>query len=309
MTTDTLYSIQFVANITGINPHTIRAWEKRYGATTPSRDKNGRRLYSDSEIRRLEVLNKLVSLGTSISDVANLSEDELKSVLQKYSVYEMPVKKMKSSLNVRECLNNLMLSLKYFKLDVFAHELEKAEQALEPVDFIHSLITPILEELRLMKGRREVTREQVEQFFYILKSQLHKKMYSINYTHKESQRKVIVAAATGPLNELGSMVAAILFLNKRYDVYYLGGNIDPVTLAELANQIQPKLLFTGVNYSHDIIFSQDEKESYINSLARHLNEKVKIVVGSFDGSNELKDKKTHVCVDDFDDLDSYIDVA
>ena len=57
---DNLYSIQFVANVTGINPHTIRAWEKRYGVTNPVRDKNGRRLYSDNEIQRLDLLNKLV---------------------------------------------------------------------------------------------------------------------------------------------------------------------------------------------------------------------------------------------------------
>ncbi len=309
MTTESLYSIQFVANITGINPHTIRAWEKRYGATTPSRDKNGRRLYSDSEIRRLEVLNKLVSLGTSISDIANLSEEDLKSVLEKYSVYEVPTKKVKFDINIKDCLNNLLLSLRYFKVDVFAHELEKAEHAMEPLDFIHHLVTPVLEELREMKGRREVTKEQVEQFFYILKSQLHKKMYSINYSHKDTQRKVIVAAASGPLNELGAMVAAIVFLNKRYDVYYLGGNIDPVTLAELSNQIQPRMVFTGLNYSHNLILDKDEKDKYINSLSRHLSEKIKLLVGAFEEGGASQGCQSHKLVDDFDDLESYIEVA
>jgi DNA-binding transcriptional MerR regulator len=56
------YNIQFVANITGINPHTIRAWEKRYQAILPQRDHNGRRLYSNSDIDRLSTLHKLVKM-------------------------------------------------------------------------------------------------------------------------------------------------------------------------------------------------------------------------------------------------------
>lgn len=74
---ENLYSIQFVSNVTGINPHTIRAWEKRYGATNPHRDKNGKRLYSDTQIKRLKVLHTLVNFGNSISDVAKLTRQEL----------------------------------------------------------------------------------------------------------------------------------------------------------------------------------------------------------------------------------------
>ena len=77
-----LYSIQFVSNVTGINPHTIRAWEKRYGATKPVRDKNGRRLYSDGEIHRLDLLNKLVGYGNNISDIAYMGVEELNEVYE-----------------------------------------------------------------------------------------------------------------------------------------------------------------------------------------------------------------------------------
>ena len=42
------HSIQSVARRTGLTPHVIRIWEKRYAAVQPSRTETNRRLYSDA---------------------------------------------------------------------------------------------------------------------------------------------------------------------------------------------------------------------------------------------------------------------
>ena len=72
-----LYAIRYVAQRTGLTTHVIRAWEKRYQAVVPHRSLKNRRLYSDNDINRFQLLKKVTDAGHSISQVANLSTDDL----------------------------------------------------------------------------------------------------------------------------------------------------------------------------------------------------------------------------------------
>ena len=47
------YPIQIVARLSGLSPHVIRIWEKRYGAVAPARTDTNRRLYTEAEVERL----------------------------------------------------------------------------------------------------------------------------------------------------------------------------------------------------------------------------------------------------------------
>jgi PAS domain-containing protein len=50
---DTSFSISEVAASLRVTPHTIRAWERRYGLPGPARDKGGQRRYSADDVRLL----------------------------------------------------------------------------------------------------------------------------------------------------------------------------------------------------------------------------------------------------------------
>lgn len=45
-----LFPIREVARLTGVNPVTLRAWERRYGLIQPLRTESGHRLYSSTDI-------------------------------------------------------------------------------------------------------------------------------------------------------------------------------------------------------------------------------------------------------------------
>ncbi|MFP5490687.1 MAG: MerR family transcriptional regulator [Bacteriovoracia bacterium] len=76
------FNIQMAAQISGLSTHTIRAWEKRYGALRPDRTETGRRQYSTEEIERLTLLSQLTNLGNSIGQIARLPDGELKEIYQ-----------------------------------------------------------------------------------------------------------------------------------------------------------------------------------------------------------------------------------
>lgn len=76
------YGIGTVARLTGLTDHTIRAWERRYGAVVAQRADNGRREYSTADLDKLSLLKMLIDHGVAISVIANDSIQELRERAQ-----------------------------------------------------------------------------------------------------------------------------------------------------------------------------------------------------------------------------------
>lgn len=85
---DRTYQIGTVASLTGIDAHTIRAWERRYGAIKPMRSESGRRQYSDETIGRLQLLKALVDCREAIGSIADLPDEELRRRIAKLAELE-----------------------------------------------------------------------------------------------------------------------------------------------------------------------------------------------------------------------------
>jgi MerR family transcriptional regulator, light-induced transcriptional regulator len=278
---DQAFNIQFVSNITGINPHTIRAWEKRYQAIEPGRDHNGRRLYTNTDIERLNALNKLVRMGNSISDIATLSSEELNRIGEQFAVQNKVTKKFTGNFDYENTIKNIYLGLKFFKLDIVNHELNKAANELSAVDFALNIVAPIITNIRNLKKTNSLGKEERIQIYLILKSHLIKKIYQTNVNNNLKQ-KVIIAAAAGALNELGSMLATILFLDKGYEVEFLGGNVESESLGKIAAQFKPDIVFIGLNYSHEPEQTMADKGQYLEVVNQYLNIQTKVMIGAYD---------------------------
>lgn len=64
--------IRIVSQRTGVNPVTLRAWERRYGLVRPHRTPKGHRLYSEDEIGRIATIVGWLDRGVSIGQVRGL---------------------------------------------------------------------------------------------------------------------------------------------------------------------------------------------------------------------------------------------
>lgn len=64
--------IREVARQTGVNPVTLRAWERRYGLIVPHRTPKGHRLYSQEHVLRVMNILTWLNRGVSVSQVKNL---------------------------------------------------------------------------------------------------------------------------------------------------------------------------------------------------------------------------------------------
>ena len=70
------YSIQQVADLTGLSKQVIRKWEERYNIITPQRLDNGYRIYTTQEILTLKRIQLLISQGMTVKQaITNLQND------------------------------------------------------------------------------------------------------------------------------------------------------------------------------------------------------------------------------------------
>ncbi|WP_421171433.1 MerR family transcriptional regulator [Aeromonas dhakensis] len=67
-----IYPIREVSRLTGVNPVTLRAWQRRYGLVQPARTEKGHRLYSEQDIRQIGEILSWLERGVSIGQVKGL---------------------------------------------------------------------------------------------------------------------------------------------------------------------------------------------------------------------------------------------
>lgn len=67
-----LVPIRDVARLTGVNPVTLRAWERRYGLIQPTRTESGHRLYSASDIRAIRSILGWIARGVPVGKVGQI---------------------------------------------------------------------------------------------------------------------------------------------------------------------------------------------------------------------------------------------
>lgn len=67
-----LFPIREVSRVTGVNPVTLRAWERRYGLIQPTRTESGHRLYSATDIDTVRSVLAWIARGVPVSKVGKL---------------------------------------------------------------------------------------------------------------------------------------------------------------------------------------------------------------------------------------------
>ena len=66
-----VYGISVASELSGIDPQTLRLYERR-GLLTPARTDGGTRRYSDDDLDLLQQINELVAQGINIAGIAQI---------------------------------------------------------------------------------------------------------------------------------------------------------------------------------------------------------------------------------------------
>jgi DNA-binding transcriptional MerR regulator len=209
-----LLPIRTVANLTGVNPVTLRAWERRYNLITPKRTPKGHRLYTEGDVDLIKQVLDLLDQGISISQVKPLLEQapgqraaaavgELGEVWRSY----------------QQRMLNAIESFDEYALDSVYND----ALSLYPVDVVNQHLTAPL--LRILGERwKEVDTGIAEEHFFsvYLRNKLGTRIHHIN--QRSSGPLLLLACLPGEFHELGLLFFALSSVNFGYRVLVLGAN-------------------------------------------------------------------------------------
>ncbi|HHJ1299165.1 MerR family transcriptional regulator [Pseudomonas sp. SWRI59] len=83
-----LLPMRDVVSLTGINPVTLRAWERRHGLIRPQRTEGGHRLYTARDVQRIRDILRWTSNGLPISKVGDMLVGQPEASVQPHSAFD-----------------------------------------------------------------------------------------------------------------------------------------------------------------------------------------------------------------------------
>ena len=145
------HPIQIVSRRTGLSSDVIRAWERRYKAVKPARGVNGRRLYSDNDVKKLMLLQRITSGGRRIGDVAKLNLKNLRDLIESdesATVVQTSVANRPSTGSVMEHFDGSIEAIRELDAKKLITLFEIAYQELGPVFLLEDLFAPLIQHVR-----------------------------------------------------------------------------------------------------------------------------------------------------------------
>lgn len=164
-----LLPIREVTRLTGVNPVTLRAWERRYGLVVPQRTGKGHRLYSQEHVQRIRQILRWLNHGVAVGQVKGLLDN---------TASEPAMSTGNEWTRLRQNLVEAIADLAEPSLDQQLNQL----MALYPATTLcEQLLMPLMKALDLRwQGQFAARLEQV--FFYSwLRSKLGARTYHINH--------------------------------------------------------------------------------------------------------------------------------
>jgi methylmalonyl-CoA mutase cobalamin-binding domain/chain len=268
------HTIQSVARRTGLSPHVIRVWEKRYGAVKPNRTATNRRRYTDEEVSRLNLLRRATEAGHSIGAIAGLDDNRLNQLATEVSPGVEQTGQARGKSNsagglVEECIEAARMLDSHGLEDV----LQRGAIALGHRGLLEHVIAPVAQAIGDLW--RDGTITAAHEHFASAAIRAFLGHAARPFALPANAPNLVVATPTGQLHELGAILVAAAASNLGWRVTYLGTSLPAAEIAGSAAQNNARAVALSIVYPGDDEHLPDELER----LRRYLTPDVKIIVG------------------------------
>jgi DNA-binding transcriptional MerR regulator len=228
-----LFPIREVARLTGVNPVTLRAWERRYGLIQPTRTDSGHRLYSQADIESVRSILAWMERGVAVSKVGKILA---KSSLIKSA--SLPVYEEVSASEWSEWQAQLRRAISVFdevRLDRLYGQVFSSYPL--PVVF-QDILMPLWQELLL----RQDDFGQTSEWLFLDTFLRARTLQRLQVLRAQVEERVLLAALPGHCRELELLVAGLLLssADTAVSVLGLGQPLEELTL--ICEKVQPQAL-------------------------------------------------------------------
>jgi DNA-binding transcriptional MerR regulator/methylmalonyl-CoA mutase cobalamin-binding subunit len=271
------YPIGAVARLTGLSAETLRAWERRYHVVTPVRDVRGR-LYSGTDVKRLQLLAAAVERGHPIGRLAPRTDAELEALITAPTaprvVDEMPGE---------VALSSLLDALRAFDAASVERELNRLALALKPRDLVHRVLFRFLKQVgdEWHANRLNIAQE------HLLSGAVRSLLGAMVrlYSRDDVPRRLLFATPSGERHEFGILAAAMLAAAGGLGVTYIGADVPARLIVDSAARSGVDVVVLGLIYTG----APREIRREIDYVVAHLPGRLELWVG---GSQPLEATRT-----------------
>jgi DNA-binding transcriptional MerR regulator/methylmalonyl-CoA mutase cobalamin-binding subunit len=247
-TSDVGYPIRVVARRTGLKQDVIRAWERRYGAVSPTRSQGRHRLYSDDEIRRLQLLRRATEAGHSIGRIATLDEAALIELLEADALdREDPGHRPSSGGNpyVAACLE----AVADLDGDALEGEIQRAAVEVGRDRVVDEVLAPLIE--AISRGYDDGTLRLMHE--HLVSSVVPGVVQSFRaaMAASESAPRLVVSTPARQHHELGAVLATSVASSVGWRATYVGANLPAEEIAAAARVRQSTAVALSIAFPPD----------------------------------------------------------
>ncbi|WLI05717.1 MULTISPECIES: MerR family transcriptional regulator [Pseudomonas] len=237
-----LYPIREVSRLTGVNPVTLRAWERRYGLIQPVRTESGHRLYSKTDIATVDRILDWIERGVAVSKVGKIlarDDQQAEAVrIERDTIEQNEWSQWRTRLlSAITAFDDRQLESLYGRI-VATYPLSVAFQ---------DILMPLWNELLRHQGRFGQASEWLF-FDAFLRVQTFLRLHVASASPAP---RVLLTAMPGECRKLELLVAALLLSREDLAVKVLGMGqpLDELTL--VCEKIRPQALVIYSNHSHN----------------------------------------------------------
>lgn len=231
------YSMSQVETLTGINAHTLRAWERRYNFILPERTETNIRYYSDAQLKNLLNIGILVRNGYRVSSVDKMERAEIHELVNQILTTHSDANNDK--------INGLVLSMLEMDEHAFTKIYNSAVADLSLLKTFTELIYPFLN----LVGGLWTTNKIVPAHEHYISNLIRQKIIASIAglpSPKEDAKRILLFLLEEESHELGLLLSSYIAKKAGWKVYYLGQNVPTKNIIEILPSINPDLMMTMI---------------------------------------------------------------
>lgn len=293
------YRIGTVAALAGLTTHAIRVWERRYGASAPSRSAGGARLYSEQDVQRFKLIKRLLEQGYSTRAIASLDLARL-SALATAEAPAVPAPSVAPEAErARATIDSLLAAVADMNVDAAERALQRASNDFSPRELVTQVLAPALEEV----GSRWASGELCTASEHAASALLRTRLGALLAAQAVSKAPPVVCTTpAGEQHELGALVVAVLIAMRGRRAVFLGANLPAPEIAEAARLSKAAAIALSV-----VSLASADAQRELARIRKAVPTSIDVLVGGR-GSAGLKRLPTGIrALRSLEDLESWLD--
>jgi DNA-binding transcriptional MerR regulator/methanogenic corrinoid protein MtbC1 len=266
-----LYSMKAAATTTGLSPHVIRIWEKRYGAVNPDRSESNRRRYSETDVERLRLLKAATVAGHNIGEVARLDVDRLRQLGGRPIAADDH--RGDEPLSPKRFVQRALDALGGLNAAALDQALADGAVSLGTQGLLQKVVVPLTYRIGDLWQSGDLTAAQEHFATSVIRNFLGN--HSRPFAAVNGAPGIVVATPLGQLHELGAVIVATAAGNLGWRVVNLGASLPAAEIASAALRSRARVVALSIVFPADDPRLGDE----LRNLRRLLPDEVAVLVG------------------------------